>query len=173
MVAEVAYIVSRYSLARILIGYGLAKVLHQQMPAPTAFRLMETYGESSPMGLLWTFIGQSAAYSAYTGGLEMLAGSLLLFRRTTAIGALLAAMILFNVLVLNLCYDVPVELYSATLFFLAAVLAAPGFMRVLGALMQTRSAAPASSDSSPFKSQVRIRRWARLIGKTAVTGWMF
>ena len=38
------------------------------------------------MGLLWTFMGHSPAYSAFTGAAEALAGALLLFRRTTLLG---------------------------------------------------------------------------------------
>jgi hypothetical protein len=49
----------RFSLGTTMIGYGAFKVISSQFPAPTLDRLMQTYGDSSPMGLLWTFMGAS------------------------------------------------------------------------------------------------------------------
>src|SRR5262249_23305607 len=45
----------RFSLASALLGYGAAKAIPNQMPAPLLSTLLEPYGESSPMALLWTF----------------------------------------------------------------------------------------------------------------------
>jgi hypothetical protein len=39
-------------------------------------RLLKPYGESSPMGLLWTFMGYSTGYNLFTGGAEALGGLL-------------------------------------------------------------------------------------------------
>ena len=36
--------------------------------APTLSTLTETYGQSSPMHLLWTFMGASRGYNAFAGG---------------------------------------------------------------------------------------------------------
>ncbi len=58
-------------------------------PAPT--RLAEVYGDASPLGLLWTFMGYSTPYNVFTGLVEAGAGWPLLFRRTVTAGALLAA----------------------------------------------------------------------------------
>jgi predicted DCC family thiol-disulfide oxidoreductase YuxK len=44
----------RYGLAAILLGYGWSKVFPLQFPEPGPDRLLSTYGDSSPMGLLWT-----------------------------------------------------------------------------------------------------------------------
>lgn len=140
--AETSRIVLRYFLGFFLLRYGMSKVLHLQMPRPDSSRLLETYGESSPMGLLWTFIGQSASYSAYTGGLEVIAGLLLFFRRTNQLGALLGSAIMFNVVILNLCYDVPVKLFSATLFVFSTALAAPTIRRLWQLLVLHRTTAP-------------------------------
>jgi len=49
----------RFALGTTMIGYGAYKVISSQFPAPTLDRLMQPYGESSPMGLLWTFMGAS------------------------------------------------------------------------------------------------------------------
>lgn len=48
----------RFALGTTMIGYGAFKVIMSQFGPPTLDRLMQTYGESSPMGLLWTFMGE-------------------------------------------------------------------------------------------------------------------
>jgi uncharacterized membrane protein YphA (DoxX/SURF4 family) len=115
----------RYVLAITMFGYGFSKVFHLQMPYPYLSRLVQPYGDSSPMGLVWTYIGQSKGFSAVLGWSEVICGLLLLFRKTTLIGALFTLIVMGNVFVVNLCYDVPVKLYSFNLEMMALYLAAP------------------------------------------------
>ncbi|PRQ01274.1 hypothetical protein ENSA7_58790 [Enhygromyxa salina] len=103
--------------------YGWAKIIPTQFPTPSLTRLLSTYGESSPMGLLWTFMGASPAYCVFTGLAETLGGTLVLFRRTRTLGALICVGVMTNVVMLNLCYDVPVKLFSLHLLALASGLA--------------------------------------------------
>jgi hypothetical protein len=133
----------RYGLAATLLTYGAIKVIKAQFPAPGLERLVEPYGQFSPMGVLWAFMGGSAAYNAFTGLGEMAAGALLCWRRTTTAGALLAAAVMANVVLLNFAYDVPVKLYSANLLLLALVLLAPDARRLVDVLVRNRAAAPA------------------------------
>src|SRR5439155_7430733 len=63
-------IVTRYFFAYVLFSYGFIKIIKLQFPFPSLFRLTEPYGNSSPMGLAWTFIGYSKGYNLYTGGAE-------------------------------------------------------------------------------------------------------
>lgn len=75
----------RYYLAFMMMNYGFIKIIKSQFPFP--FRsLTETYGESSPMGLLWNFMGYSTAYNKFSGLAEAIGGFLLLFRRTATFG---------------------------------------------------------------------------------------
>ena len=57
----------RYVLAVIMVGYGLVKVFDLQFPLPRPERLTEAYGDSSPMGLLWSFMGTAPAYQTFAG----------------------------------------------------------------------------------------------------------
>jgi len=100
------------------------------MSPPSLSTLMQPLGESSPMGLLWNFIGASRGYSAFAGGSEMLAGLLLFVPGCTTLGALLAAGVMTNVFVLNMCYDVPVKLFSFHLLLMAMFLAGPDLRRL-------------------------------------------
>lgn len=115
----------RFYLAATLFTYGFIKVFPLQFQAPDAARLAQSYGESSPMGLLWTFMGSSKLYSFFTGMGEVTAGVLLLFRRTKLLGATLSAIVFLHVFVLNLAYDVPVKLFSLHLLLISMYVAAP------------------------------------------------
>ncbi len=114
----------------IMVMYGMAKVLKTQFPYPPDARLAQTYGESSPMGLLWTFMGYSYPYNLFTGLGEVVGGVLLMFRRTALLGALIVIGVMSNVVVLNFSYDVPVKIYSTHLLFFAAFIAAPHVSRL-------------------------------------------
>ena len=120
----------RFALASVLITYGAIKVIQSQFPAPSLDRLLQPFGEASPMGLLWTFMGASYAYNIFTGAGEILGGLLLTTRRTTLAGALVSTAVMGHVAVLNFCYDVPVKLFSSVLTFMALFLIAPDAKRL-------------------------------------------
>jgi uncharacterized membrane protein YphA (DoxX/SURF4 family) len=121
----------RFSLASALIGYGLYKVIPVQMPAPALSTLLEPYGDSSPMGLLWTFIGASKGYEIFTGSAELFGGLLLILPRAAALGALLGIADMTQIFALNMFYDVPVKLYSFHLLLLGIFLIAPDLGRLI------------------------------------------
>jgi hypothetical protein len=115
----------RYCLAGVMLSYGFEKAFHLQMPYPYLSRLVQPYGDSSPMGLAWTYVGQSKGFSAFIGWSEVICGLLLFFRKTTLVGALLTLVVMGNVFVVNLCYDIPVKLFSFNLELMALYLAFP------------------------------------------------
>lgn len=133
----------RFSLATTIIFYGVVKVIKSQFPDPTLDRLLQPFGDASPMGLLWTFMGYSEGYNLFTGLGEILGGLLLTTRRTTLLGALVSAAVMAHVVVLNFCYDVPVKLYSLHLLATALFLAAPDLPRLLNFFVLNRPVAPA------------------------------
>ena len=83
---EASQILARYYLGWYLLIYGWVKVFPLQMPLPGPDRLLQPYGDSSPMGLAWTFIGASVGYQIFSGLAEVAAGYLLFFRRTARAG---------------------------------------------------------------------------------------
>jgi hypothetical protein len=129
----------RFSLASAMIGYGVFKIIPLQMPAPFFTRLIEPYGDSSPMGLLWTFIGASKGFEIFTGCAEMLGGVLLILPRTTLLGALICLADTTLIFVLNMCYDVPVKLYSFHLLMMSVFLIAKDLRRLANLLLFNRS----------------------------------
>jgi hypothetical protein len=130
----------RFALGTTMIGYGAFKVISSQFPAPTLDRLMQPYGDSSPMGLLWTFMGASEPYTMFVGFAEMLAGILLFPRKTLTLGALMSIGVLSNVVALNFSYDVPVKLYSTHLLAQAVFLLLPDVRRLANFFVLNRPA---------------------------------
>jgi uncharacterized membrane protein YphA (DoxX/SURF4 family) len=147
----------RYTLAITLLSYGFSKVFPLQFPFPALSRMIEPFGDFSPMGVLWQFMGSSPAYTIFAGMMETLGGALLLFRRTTTLGALVSAGVLLNVVVLNFCYDVPVKLYSLNLLLMAVFLTAPDLGKLTGLLVLNRPAAPVTASGPVFE-----KRWMRI-----------
>lgn len=160
----------RYALALIMILYGTAKVFGLQFPEPGLHRLLDTYGRSSPMGLAWTFIGYSTPYAVFGGVLEILGAGLLFFRRTTTLGALLVSVVMGNVVMLNMCYDIPVKLFSMHLLVMALVLIAPDLGRLANVLVLNEAAEPANL-TSPFvdAGARQVALWA----KTLIIAFVF
>lgn len=128
----------RFVVAGAMLGYGINKIFALQFPTPGMGRLLQNYGDSSPMGILWTFMGTSTAYTMFAGWMETIGGLLLLFRRTALLGALWTAGVMANVVLLNLCYDVPVKIYSSHLLLMALLVAAPDMGRLLGHFLLNR-----------------------------------
>ena len=159
----------RYALASAMLGYGVSKVLHLQMPSPGAGRLTETYGASSPMALAWTFMGYSAGYSFFAGAMECLGGLLLLFRRTATLGAIVTAAVMVNVVMMNFCFDIPVKLYSTHLLLAALAILGPSFGRLMDVLVFHRPAAP--EDVRP-PQWTGWRKWGRLGAKVLLAGYV-
>ena len=150
----------RVLLAWAMLHYGLSKVFGGQFPALTPAVLERSYGESSPMGLLWTFMGASMPYKIFGGAGEVLGGVLLCFRRTTTLGALVLIAVLSNVVALNLCYDVPVKLYSTSYLLFAVYLASADVRRLLNLLVWNRATRPAPDD--PLFRDRRLSRAAQV-----------
>lgn len=133
----------RWKLLMTMLGYGLAKLVPLQMTGSAGFdRVLVSYADSSPMGLVWRFMGYSAGYQIFTGAGETLGGVLLAFRRTTTLGAAVCIAVLSNVVALNYFYDVPVKLYSTHLLVAALAVFALGARRVFRAFVLNRPVAP-------------------------------
>lgn len=151
----------RFYLALTMLSYGLVKVFKLQFPYPDVNRLKETFGEASPMGLAWTFLGYSRGYNYFMGFAELSGGLLLFFRRTTALGAVITLSIAANIMAVNYCFDVPVKLLSTMLVVMSAFLIAGDMGRFIGFFILNKTVYPADFSAHRFKI-----RWQNL---TAVT----
>lgn len=156
----------RYALAFTLFGYGFAKWFHGQFGPTSLTRMAEPYGDFSPMGVLWAFMGASFPYMWFTGLVEVSGGFLLLFRRTVTLGVLVSLAAMLDVALLNYFYDVPVKLFSTNLLLMGVFLLVPDVRRLINVFLLNRTAAPANI-AFPWKG----RRWmrpTRIVVKTLV-----
>jgi len=164
-------ILVRFFLAQMLFSYGFHKVFPLQFPQPSSFRLNEQLGDMSPMGLLWTFMGFSTPYQMFTGAVEVLGGLLLVTRRTTLLGAFVTMAAMAQVFILNMCFDVPVKLYSLHYLVMALYLAAPDMPRLIKVLLLGRAV-----EARPFAlllENVWIDRTALVLRTLLVAGMLY
>ncbi len=124
----------RISLASALLLYGMIKVLPTQMSFNLE-RLVEPFGNMSPMAVLWAQSSLSEPYEMALGAAEVVAGLLLVLPVTAGLGSVLAVIVALQVLLMNLSFDVPVKLFALQLFLYAIVLAAPDIIRIVRALL--------------------------------------
>lgn len=134
----------RLVLGTAMLGYGAVKVIKVQFPDLFLWRLLSSYGESSPAGLLWSVMGYSKIYNLFTGLVEMAGGTLLFVPRLATLGALISIGAMANVFMLNLGYDVNVKLYSLNLLLMGVYLLAPETRRLLNVFVLNRPAPPVS-----------------------------
>jgi hypothetical protein len=169
----------RFALVSQLIVYGMSKTIPLQMPFPYLTRLLEPFREFSPMGVLWASIGASPGYEIFAGCAEMLAGILLIFPRTTMLGALVCLADMIQVFMLNMTYDVPVKLLSFHLILLALFLLATDFRRLADFFFCNRAVAPSTqaplfqtrrANRIAFAAQILVGIW--LLGMNAYGGWI-
>lgn len=118
-------LLTRYWVAFNILHYGYLKVYPDQMPYPSISNLHTLVGETAAYRYYWAIIGLSTWYQIVLGCVEVIAGSLLFFRRTVALGALLNLGILYNVAHANFAYDGGVHLLSAEISLLAGFLLIP------------------------------------------------
>lgn len=133
----------RAVLVAALLLYGMVKVLPSQMTFSLE-RLIEPFGDMSPMSILWASTAMSEPYEMALGAAEITAALLLVLPRTAGLGAVLAFVVSLQVALLNLTFDVPVKLFALQLVVYSAILAAPDIARIVKALTGHAVPAPAT-----------------------------
>lgn len=121
------FVIVRYSLALRMSWFAIAKVFPVQMPFPTISQLNTNLGEFTPGKLYWLTTGVSPFFEVFAGIFELTATILILFRRTTTLGALMMVAILLPIWFVNIGYDAGVELTSLHIFTLAVLLLVKDF----------------------------------------------
>ncbi|MES2410629.1 MAG: hypothetical protein V4535_04205 [Bacteroidota bacterium] len=98
----------RYLLAAIIMFYGFSKLMVDQL-SMSYYWYGDELGKLSGLQLTWSFFGYSKIYSSIIAIAQILAGSLLMFRRTTLLGALFLLPILVNITLIDYNYDIPAK----------------------------------------------------------------
>jgi len=131
----------RFFLAAYLFGYGFVKVFPSQFQAITASRLTMAVGDQSPMLLAWNFMGYSTTMMKLNGWVEVLAGLLLLFRKTTTLGAILSTAVFSFVVAMDFCFNVPVRLLASHLLIMSLFLVLSDSQRLLNVFVLNKPVA--------------------------------
>lgn len=113
-------VVVRYRIAIGIIAFGFLKFYPMQMPTPSLSNLDANFGDYNTYKIYWQVVGVSIWYEVVLGIVEILGGILILFRQTTALGAVLVGGVLYNIAHANIAYDGGVHVY-ASIFVLFSV----------------------------------------------------
>ena len=156
---------ARYYISLFALSYGILKIFAMQMYFPSLHQLATPLGDLLPMRLSWLFIGYSTPYQVFSGIMEVTAGLLLLYRRTSTLGILLATAVFVNVAALNLSYDIPVKIFSMELVFVCLFLLANESNRIICFFILNKPAAV--GERYHFRYTKKWTRVGRIVAKTA------
>lgn len=158
----------RYRAGIGIIGFGFTKLLPVQMPYPGLGLLNTDFGDFTAQKIFWLSVGIVPWYQVFAGVVEVLAGALLFFRRTTTIGAILLFGALGDIVYVNFAYDGGVHVYSSYFVLLASFLLVDDVPRIYNLLIREHAVTP--TVYYPI-----LRPWLRYtrIGLKSVTLFLF
>ena len=156
-------VIVRYRLAIGIIAYGFIKLFPLQAPYPSISNLNTNYGDFTRWKLFSLSLGIVPSYESFLGGVEIIGGLLLFYRRSASVGAFIIAVFLGNVFMSNLAYGGGDDVYSLYLISLALFVLSYDAQRLFNLLLLQKPAAPNS-----FHPVFRAGgRYVRLALKTA------
>ncbi|QNL52641.1 hypothetical protein H8S90_21940 [Olivibacter sp. SDN3] len=106
-------VAARYRAGIGIIGFAFTKVLPVQMPYPSEGLLNTNFGDLTQQKIYWLSIGIVPWYQVFTGVVELLAGTMLFFRKTTVFGAALLVGALGSITYVNFAYEGGVHVYAS------------------------------------------------------------
>lgn len=109
----------KYRVAYAAIAWGYKKIFIMQMPAGNEGLYNTEFIDFFAKRLYWEAIGVATTYEFFLGFAEFIGGFLLLFRKTTAVGAAITFIVFGNIAVANHAYDIGEQVPSAGLALLS------------------------------------------------------
>lgn len=157
-------VILRYRLAMGIIAYGLIKLFPLQMPYPSLSNLHTNYGDFHPWKIYFHTIGITQYYEMFLGFIEILAGALLLVRRTTTFGTAIILGFTGNAFAANLGYDAGEQVYAGYLVVIASFLFVYDVPRLYNLLIVEKYTIAAKFDPV-FKAQnlKKLRRVLQVV----------
>lgn len=157
-------VVLRYRLAVGVIAYGFLKLFLLQSPFPSISNLNTNYGDYSAWKIFSLSLGAAPVYEIFLGSVEIIAGLLLLNRRTATIGAFIILCFTGNVFLSNLAYEGGEAVYSLFLTSIALFLFIYDAPRLINLLSLEKPTAP--NTYKPLLTE-KWQQTGRLVLKTA------
>jgi len=162
-------VVVRYRAGIGIIGFGFTKLLPVQMPYPGLGLLNTNFGDMTAQKIFWLSVGIVPWYQVFAGVVECLAGTLLFFRKTTTLGAILLIGALGDIVYVNFAYDGGVHVYSSYFVLLAAFLLVDDLPKVYNLLIRERYTVPVKFYPTLSARWLRVTR----IGLKSLTIFLF
>ena len=111
----------RYASAFLLYFYGISKLTGHQLVVP-AWVAQKPIGSLDGYTLTWYYFGYSHTYKYILGLLQVFAASLLLFRKTALLAAVLTVPIMANIVFINIFYIIGRGAENTAIFILGCML---------------------------------------------------
>lgn len=159
-------VIITYYLALQLFEYGFSKLFKWQFYLPEPNTLFTTIGNTYPDLMYWSTMGLSRSYTIFTGITELVAATLLLFRRTRPTGGVIGFFVLVNVVAINFCYDISVKILSVFLLILSMIIISSGAKKWFAFLFRINLAV-----NQPDILFIKNKRWY-IILKIFVVAYM-
>lgn len=160
------HVFARYYLGFVLLLYGIEKItLNQFGIQPSG--LAESMGNYDSWHMFRTFMGISKSYKFFSGLMELIPGLLLLFRRTSTLGSLIALPVLINVLMLNIGYDIWLKLLIFHLILFSIFILLPDLKKMVQIFILNQNT---SLTSIPSLIENKNRKWLQYAFKFSLIG---
>jgi len=118
---ELYYDAARYSLAALMMSFGMLKILGMQFNTVRPFATWaQPLEQLSGQQLTWAFMGHSTSFQVVMGLCEFIPAAMLLFRRTALLGALLLLPMTIGVFLVNFQMDLWTNTKMDAAYMLAA-----------------------------------------------------
>lgn len=160
-------VIVRYRAGIGIIGFGFTKLFPVQMPYPSEGLLNTDFGDLTAQKIYWLSVGIVPWYQVFAGVVELTAGTLLFFRKTTFLGAALLFGALGDIVYVNFAYDGGVHVYSSYFVLLAAFLMIQDIPKLYNYFIRERLTVPVNY--YPTFSQTWLKG-TRIGLKTATIG---
>lgn len=157
-------VVMRYRAGIGIIGFGFTKLFPVQLPYPSLGILNTNFGDLTLQKIYWLSIGIAPWYEVFAGIVEVAAGALLFFRKTTTLGAIALLGALGDITYVNLSYDGGVHVYASYFVLYAAFLLIQDVPKFYDLLIREKVTNP--SDIYP-KALPKWLTYTRIALKTA------
>lgn len=135
-------VVVRYRAGIGIIGFGFTKLFPTQMPYPSLGLLNSNFGDFTAQKIYWLSVGVVPWYQVFGGVVELVAGGMLFFRKTSTFGAILLAAALGDITFVNYAYDGGVHVYAFYFVLLGLFIAADDFPKLYTLLILERYTVP-------------------------------
>lgn len=174
-ITNIIYFILVYWLSYFLLRYGFDKIIGIQFYFPAPNTLHTPLGSLSKDILFWSTMGTSSGYNYFMAATEIIAGSLLLWKRTRFLGLICSAGVLANVLATNIGFDISVKYFSALLLATCIFLLSFHFqqLRTLVGIPTTPISLPDISFSPIWKRGLKILVLLFFIFETVLYGFIY